>query len=53
MAYTAVISTALCPLIGYATDKVNKRILTLALASFVLTLSHFYTALMPNKHRSL
>lgn len=48
-----MIATALCPVIGYVSDKVNKRILTLTVASFVLTISHFYTAFLPDISRSL
>eukprot|EP00347_Sterkiella_histriomuscorum_P014054 403362335 len=52
-AYLAVIATALCPFIGYVSDKVNRRIMSLAFASLVLTVSHFYTALLPDIPRSL
>eukprot|EP00347_Sterkiella_histriomuscorum_P008166 403346132 len=53
MAYLVIVSTVICPFIGYVSDKVNQRILTLALASLVLTISHFYTAIMPDSQRSL
>lgn len=53
MAYIAMILTLICPLIGYLSDKINKRILSLAFASLLLTVSHFYAYMLPDSYQSL
>jgi len=53
MAYIAMTLTLICPLIGYLSDKINRRIQSLAFASLLLTISHFYAYVIPDHYRSL